>query len=196
MLILDRIGPSLLLGLAANTDNLTVGLAYGMKRRRIGWVQNLLIAVITTAITLVALVAGRQIREVLPPNLPDTLGGVLLISLAAWSFYWERTVAINRLAKPLTGFAKRTSVGMSEGLFLAGTLSINNIGLAIAGGIGGIGYAPAAACIFCLSVVMLALGQAIGTNFTRLRLTKRMPRYSMSGNAALALAGVLMLAGY
>jgi putative Mn2+ efflux pump MntP len=195
-LIIDRIGPTLLLGLAANTDNLTVGFAYGMKRRRIRWEQNLLIAVITTVITLVALAAGRQIRDVLPPKLPDTLGGVLLISLAAWSFYRERTGTLNRLARSLTGVAKRTSVGMGESLFLAGTLSINNIGLAIAGGIGGIGYTSAAASIFCLSVVMLALGQAIGANFTRLRLASRGPRYSMSGNAALALAGVLMLAGY
>lgn len=196
MLIFDRIGSTLLFGLAANVDNVAVGIAYGIKRRRIRWAQNLLVAVVTTVITLVALAAGRQIREVLPPNLPNMLGGVLLVSLAAWSIFRERTGAVNRSAKPLSRFAQRTSVGVGESLFLAGTLSINNIGLAIAGGIGGVGYAPAAASIFCLSIVMLALGQAIGTSSIRLRWAPQVLRYSMGGNAVLALAGILMLAGY
>ena len=73
MLMFDRIGSTLLFGIAANSDNLTVGIAYGAKRRRIRWEHNLLIAVVTTAITLVALAAGREIREALPAKLPDVL---------------------------------------------------------------------------------------------------------------------------
>jgi putative Mn2+ efflux pump MntP len=196
MVIFDRIGSTLLFALAANTDNLTVGIAYGIKRRRIRWEQNLLIAAVTTLITLIALTAGRQIREVLPPGVPDMLGGASLVLLAAVSIVCEQLGAFVQFANPLTRFAERTSVGLGESLFLTATLSINNIGLAIAGGIGGVTYAPAAACIFCLSMVMLALGQTIGTSLTRLRLVSQLLRYSMSGNAVLALAGVLMLAGF
>jgi len=196
MVIFDRIGSTLLFALAANTDNLTVGIAYGLKRRRIRWEQNLLIAAVTTLITLVALTVGRQIREVLPPRLPDMLGGASLVLLAAVSIVCEQLGAFVQFANPLTRFAGRTSVGLGESLFLTATLSINNIGLAIAGGIGGVTYASAAACIFCLSMVMLALGQTIGTSLTRLRLVSQLLRYSMSGNVVLALAGVLMLAGF
>jgi putative Mn2+ efflux pump MntP len=196
MVIFDRIGSTLLFALAANTDNLTIGIAYGMKRRRICWGQNLLIAAVTTLITLVALTVGRQIREVLPPRLPDVLGGGLLVLLAAVSIVCERAGAVVQFANPLSRFAERASVGLGESLILSATLSINNIGLAIAGGIGGVTYASAAASIFCLSMVMLALGQAIGTGLTRLRLVSQMLRYSMGGNAVLALAGVLMLAGF
>lgn len=196
MVALDRIGSTLLFALAANTDNLTVGIAYGVKRRSIGWVQNLLIAVVTTAVTLVALMLGRQIREVLPPKLPDMLGGILLIALAALSVYWDRRGSVVRLAQPTARFADRASVGVGEGLFLAGTLSINNVGLAIAGGIGGVSYASAAAAIFCFSLATLTLGQAIGTSLTRLRLVSQALRYSLSGNAVLALAGVLMIVGF
>ena len=196
MVIFDRIGSTLLFALAANTDNLTIGIAYGMKRRRICWGQNLLIAAVTTLITLVALTVGRQIREVLPPRLPDVLGGGLLVLLAAVSIVCERAGAVVQFANPLSRFAERPSVGLGESLILSATLSINNIGLAIAGGIGGVTYASAAASIFCLSMVMLALGQAIGTGLTRLRLVSQMLRYSMGGNAVLALAGVLMLAGF
>jgi putative Mn2+ efflux pump MntP len=196
MLMFDRIGSTLLFGIAANSDNLTVGIAYGAKRRRIRWEQNLVIAVVTTAITLIALAAGRQIREVLPAKLPDVLGGVLLIALAAWSFYWERAGAGDRSAKPIDRFAMRRSVGIGETLVLSGSLSINNIGLAIAGGISGVGYGAAAAAIFGLSIVMLALGQAIGTNIIRLTSASRVLRFSLNGNVVLALAGGLMIAGY
>jgi putative Mn2+ efflux pump MntP len=196
MVIFDKFGSTLLFALAANTDNLTVGIAYGMKRRRIRWEQNLLIAAVTTLITLIALTVGRQIREVLPPGLPDMLGGALLVLLAAGSVICEHLGAVVQFANPLTRFAERTSVGLGESLFLTATLSINNIGLAIAGGIGGVTYASAAACILCLSIVMLALGQTIGTSLIRLRLVSQLLRYSMSGNAVLALAGVLMLVGF
>jgi putative Mn2+ efflux pump MntP len=194
-MIFDRFGSTLLFALAANTDNLTVGIAYGLKRRRIRWKQNLLIAAVTTLITLVALTVGRQIRDVLPPGLPDMLGGALLVLLAAVGIVCEQLGAVVQFANPLTRFAERSSVGPGESLFLTATLSINNIGLAVAGGIGGVSYASAAACIFCLSMVMLALGQAIGTSLTRLRLVSQVLRYSMSGNVVLVLAGVLMLAG-
>ena len=196
MVLFDRLGSTLLFAVAANTDNLTVGIAYGIKQRWIRWSQNLLIAVVTTAITLVALAAGWEIREVLPPKLPDMLGGVSLISLAVWSVYRDRRGAVMRFAQSTTGIADRTAVGLGESLTLAGTLSINNIGLAVASGIGGVSYTSAAVAIFALSLAMLTLGQAIGTSLTRVKIVSQVLHYSMSGNAALALAGMLMLAGF
>ena len=62
---MDRVASTMLFGLAANTDNLTIGVAYGLKHRWIGWQQNLVIAAATTLLTLLALALGRQIREML-----------------------------------------------------------------------------------------------------------------------------------
>jgi putative Mn2+ efflux pump MntP len=196
MLIFDNIGSTLLFGLAANTDNLTVGVAYGMKRRLIRWEQNLLIAAVTTVVTLLSLVVGRQIRAALSTELPDTIGGILLISLAACCSYREWTGAASWLGKPLAGASTWRPVLLGETLFLAGTLSINNIGLAIAGGIGGVSYAAGAASVFGFSAAMLALGQAVGTNFAQLNFVPQLLRNPMIGNGALAVAGAFMLAGY
>ena len=195
-MMLDRIGSTLLFALAANTDNLTVGIAYGLKRRPIRWQQNVLIAVVTTLITLAALAAGRAVRDALPPRLPDLLGGMLLVLLAVASVAAEHIGKIVPFARPLERFASRATVGPGESLLLAASLSLNNIALAVAGGIGGVTYATTAACIFGLSMLMLALGQAIGTSLTRLRWVSSLLRYSLGGNAALAMAGALMLAGF
>src|SRR5690242_7767742 len=127
MVLLDRFGSTLLFAVAANTDNLTVGIAYGMKQRWLRWRHNLLIAFATTAITLAALSTGREIRTILPSRLPDMLGGGLLIALAAWSIYRDQRGAAMQLARPGSGLPERTAVGLGESVILAGTLSINNI---------------------------------------------------------------------
>lgn len=195
-MILDRAASTLLFGLAANVDNFTIGVAYGIKQRRIGWWQNLLIATVTTAITLVAMAFGRQIREALPSRMPDILGGAMLLIFAIWNIYRERAGTTARPAIPGAKFAGRLSVGVAESLFLSASLSINNVGLAIAGGIGGIGYRSAAISIFSFSLAMLAFGQAVATNLAAVSWVPSVLRHPVSGNAALALTGVLMLAGY
>ena len=193
--MLDRIAATVLFGLAANMDNVSVGLAYGLKHRRIRWPSNLLIAAITTVITLAALAGGRAIREALPPKTPDIVGGSLLILLAGLSFYAERRGSGDSASRALHRFATRTRVGFSETLFLAAALSINNIGLAIAGGIGGVTYRGAALAIAGFSIAMLALGQHMGSSVIRVRLPP-LARSCLNGNAILALAGIFMLAGY
>lgn len=133
------IGPMLLFGLAANADNLTVGIAYGLKRRWIPWGHNLLIAVMTTTVTILALVVGLQVRAMLPSGVPSTVGGILLIALAAWSFWRGRTGSMSDLGNQPTGAAD-SRVLVNESLFLAGALSVNNIDLAIGEGLGGVNY--------------------------------------------------------
>lgn len=195
-MIFDRAASTLLFGLAANVDNFSIGVAYGVKQRRIGWRQNLLIATVTTAITLVAMALGRQIREALPPRTPDILGGAMLVVFATWNIYRERAGTTARPAMPSAKFAGRSSVGIAESLFLSASLSINNVGLAIAGGIGGIGYRSAAISIFSFSLAMLAFGQAVSSNLTAVSWVPSVLRHPISGNAVLAITGVLMLAGY
>ncbi|HET6307621.1 MAG TPA: hypothetical protein VFG12_10575 [Rhodopila sp.] len=194
-LALDRVASTVLFGLAANTDNLTIGIAYGMKCRRIGWPQNLFIAILTTLATLLALSFGRQIRIWLPTGLPNSLAAVLLLVFAAWNIWREYAAMADAPSSGPPTPASRSSVGFGESLFLAGILSINNTGLAIAGGIGGMHLAAAAWSVFAFSVVLLALGQAFGTSSSRLNWLP-LVRHPISGNAVLVLTGMLMLAGY
>jgi putative Mn2+ efflux pump MntP len=191
----DRLGVTALFGVAANMDNISVGLAYGLKRRRIGWGSNLVIAAVTTLITLAALASGRAIREVLPTQLPDIVGGSMLLLMAAAGFYAERRGDGAFASRAFLRFAARPRVGCAETLVLAASLSINNIGLAIAGGIGGIDYRAAAVSIAVFSIALLALGQAAGTSVLQISLPP-LARTCLNGNTVLVLVGVLMLAGH
>ncbi|MBV8094177.1 MAG: hypothetical protein JOY71_24595 [Acetobacteraceae bacterium] len=68
-------------------------------------------------------------------------------------------------------------------------MSINNIGLAVVGGIGGIGHSAAAISIFGASLVMLALGQLLGA-----KLIKSAPAPGCSVTATPAMRHWLSLA--
>ena len=76
-----KLASAVALGLGANSDNLTVGFAYGLRGARIGMASNLLIAGLTTAATLGALAVGVGLRRLMPAALPDVAGGVLLVGL-------------------------------------------------------------------------------------------------------------------
>lgn len=174
---------AVLFGVAANSDNLSIGISYGIKRRYVLWVHNIVIAVVTTVITLIALATGHILRDYLLPNSPSWLSGALLMLLALWSAY-KQPCAESPPDHDLTT--------LHESLYLSLTLSVNNIGLALAGGIGNLSYGVVAISIFSFSILMLAAGQLIGLKVVELGGFFGHP---MFGNAVLFLAGVMMLAG-
>jgi putative Mn2+ efflux pump MntP len=178
---------AILLGIAANSDNVSVGIGYGIKRRRIRWWHNGVIALITTSITLCALAAGRALRHYLFPDLPSWISGVLLMLLAVWSGYRQPRT------EDETFTYNQNDPTLTETLYLSLALSVNNIGLALAGGIGDLGYGAVAVSVCTFSVIMLAAGQLIGGQLVE---SIGVLRHPMFGNAVLFLAGVVMLAGF
>jgi len=176
---------AILFGLAANADNLAVGTAYGVQHRRISRLHNLLIAFATTAVTCAALFAGSLLHRHLLPALPNWLGGAMLILLALAGFLWPKQAPADAAAAGVAGWR--------EVAVLAAALSVNNIGLAIAGGFAGLPYAVALAAIFCFSIALLSAGLFIGESAGR-RLASTLSQ-AWIGNAILLAAGLMMLSG-
>ena len=151
--------PAILIGLAANADNLSIGIAYGIQGRNIRPVQNLLVAGVTTAVTLAALLAGRAVHRHLLSAVSNWLGGAILILLAL--------AALARPAKRNSQAIYGGAVGWVDVAVLSASLSINNIGLAIAGGLANLPRVPLLASVFCFSVAMLCVGQVAGSQASR-----------------------------
>ena len=70
---------SLWLGISTNVDNLGVGVAYGIKRIRIGMMSNLLIAFFNAVGTLVSMTAGETISKLLPATISGYVGDSIII---------------------------------------------------------------------------------------------------------------------
>lgn len=176
---------AILFGLAANTDNLAIGIAYGVQRRRIRLLHNLLIALVTTTVTGAALNASSQLHRVLLPALPDWIGGAMLILLALAGFLCSKQRPEEAAGAGLMDWR--------EAGYLSGALSVNNIGLAIAGGFDGLHDAGALTAVFCFSVALLSAGLFIGGIASR-QLANTLSNARI-GNAILLVAGLAMLFG-
>ena len=65
---------ALLFGVSSNTDNLVVGMSYGIKKMPIRWSENLIVALITFMGTVLSMILGKS---------------VLLFYRKNWQAFWE-----------------------------------------------------------------------------------------------------------
>lgn len=78
---------ALLLAIAVNVDNFAVGIAYGIKKIRIGWLTNLFIGLISAIGTYLALSVGNDIENYFSANIANALGSFILIAVGIWSIW-------------------------------------------------------------------------------------------------------------
>lgn len=162
--------------LSASVDNLLVGLSYGIKNIRIDPINNVIIATLSGAFTLVSMLFGRLATNVLPPSLELRIGSGLLILIGVYFIYscWK--------PKPIEPHHKRdlygeflqhpeiadtdhsSTIDTKEAIVIGAALSMNNFGLGLGASI--IGLNPAACCIlsFLFSLLFIKLGCLIANN--------------------------------
>ncbi|WP_445951323.1 sporulation membrane protein YtaF [Thermodesulfitimonas sp.] len=85
---MDAFGALLLL-LAANLDNLGVGMALGTRKIRVALASNLLVALVTSVGTALSLVAGRWLTKFLAPTTAQGIGAVIIAAMGMWICYQE-----------------------------------------------------------------------------------------------------------
>lgn len=146
----------LLLSLSANLDTLVVAASYGLRGRRVTPLNGLLIALITTLATFLALAAGWVLAGALPQALPDLIGGVLLMMMGAWTVVTE--LFPQRGADTEQEPAGREARPVS----LALALAVNNLGIGAAAGIARVSVLWMALFTFGFTLLFLWLGCWVG----------------------------------
>jgi putative sporulation protein YtaF len=182
--------PALLLSLSSNLDNVGVGVAYGIRKIRVPFSSNLVIALITGTGTLAAMLAGQTIGRFLQPRIASLAGASLLIGLGAWVVFQESHAAPRREAGAAVqttrdigdvGLLSRVStildnpfsadqdfsrhIDRREALLLGFALSLNNVVNGIAAGIAGLDPMLVTVLVCIFSVVTLWAGMSAGYRF-------------------------------
>jgi putative sporulation protein YtaF len=87
---LNSISHLLLLSLAANLDNLGVGVAYGVRRIKVPALSNLVIAGIAFLLGIISILVGKGIAHFLNDSVANDIGASLLIGVAIWVMYPQK----------------------------------------------------------------------------------------------------------
>jgi putative Mn2+ efflux pump MntP len=170
---------SLLFALACNLDTVLLAVGYRLRGMRLSPTGALFIVNITTIITALSLELGRRVALLLPPALPQSLGGLVLVILGLWFLLdWMRAPGKKDSPAP----SEKSSAAW---VALAAALGVNNAGAGIAAGVSGIDPLLGGAVNFAVTFLSLALGRFLG---------HRMAASSgWLGRCALPASGVLLV---
>ncbi|MBM7645639.1 putative sporulation protein YtaF [Scopulibacillus daqui] len=76
-----------LLGVAANLDNLGIAISYGMKKVKIPYFSNLIISIVTIILAGISLITGEVITNFVSQDIANALGGGLLIIIGGFTIW-------------------------------------------------------------------------------------------------------------
>jgi hypothetical protein len=76
---------AVLIAAVSNLDNLTVGVAFGMRESRIAAAPNVVIAAVTMAAIAGAMTSGHALSRVLPPFLAAAVGASIIGAIGVWT---------------------------------------------------------------------------------------------------------------
>ncbi len=129
----------ILIGIAANLDNLGIGLAYGVKQVKIPILSNAVIAIMSMIVTYVAVTAGSTVVEYISPHTANLLGSLLLCVIGLWTLM-SNNLSNQRIARnpELFDEDKNLVISTREAMALGFVLSANCLAGGIAIGANGI----------------------------------------------------------
>lgn len=169
----------ILFALSANIDSLAVGTAYGMKKIKISALSNFIIALISVAGTVIAMLIGLALSKFIPVYIANIIGNLILIAIGLWFLkdyimknirHKEKPEAegpLNLCAEILDNPEKADAdssgeIDLRETVILTLALTINNFGLGIGASIAGFNIAATAVFTFIFSLVFIRLGYKLG----------------------------------
>lgn len=157
-----------LIGIAANLDNLGIGLAYGVKRVKIPVLSNATIAVIAMVVTYVAVTAGETIIDYISVHVANVLGSLLLCVIGLWTIFSKKFSPNGMMGNPeIFDEDKNFIISFREAFTLGFVLSANCFAGGIAIGANNIPAIWTVLSIGTFSFLSVAIGSQFGQLLTK-----------------------------
>ena len=175
---------ALFLGLAANLDNLGVGISYGVQKIRVPFISNFSIAFLSGIITIISVLTGHLLSHYIA--VAGELGASMIVIIGIWVMV-HKTSTSNSLpvaipvmktySVPIKAFScvvqitKEPSVAdfdangiisTKEAMVLGLTLSFNCIATGVGAGLTGMDPLSSSISVFIFSMVSISVGYLIG----------------------------------
>lgn len=170
--------------LTANLDTLLLAMAWNLARQRLALWEGGVLALVTSAITGLALALGQRGGTLISPAVTGRLATLLLVAMGVWVILdWLRQLGEEEEA-PAPGRG-----GLLGCLTLGAALGANNGGMGLVAGLAGIGPLEAALGNALVTLAALELGQLLGRRW----LGRLLGRYTLPiSGGLLILLGALV----
>lgn len=170
---------SIVFAFIANIDNFTVGIAYGIKKIKIGIYSNLVIALITGIGTFFSMSIGLIISKNIGVFSSSIIGGIILVSIGIY-FIWDSLPKNDIIIKDKSNgknyfqllespekadMDKSGHIDIKEAITLALALSLNNLGLGIGAIISGLNIFIITIFTFLFSIITIYIGYILGDSY-------------------------------
>lgn len=151
----------LLFALACNLDTVLLAAGFRLRGMRLSSRGAVIIAAITTVITVLSLFLGQRAALLLPASLPESLGGLVLVTMGLWFLLdWLRRPDQDSSVPP-------PAAGHVAWVALAAALGVNNAGAGVAAGMSGVRPILGGAVNFFVTFLSLGLGHYLGSRAKR-----------------------------
>lgn len=180
---------AVLVGGVSNLDNLGVGIAFGIRGRRIDVITNLIIGGITMAATAAAVTCGHGLLRLIPSRVTVWLGPLIIISIGIATVISARTSRSRHQARAPSGAWSLPRgvdgvISRREATVVGIGLSVNNLGAGLGAGLSGLPVAALTVSAGVLSLACMGGGSRVGSALGRF----------VGGRHAPLVAGLLLLA--
>lgn len=160
-----------LCAVSSNLDTLSVCTSYGMKNIKISKNAILVLTLISSIGTFLSMKFGALILRYTDANFVNRIGSIALICMGIYFLYEctikkdiTKTVLLNDPV--LVDEDKSGTIDFKEAFTLATVLTINNLGVGIAGGIIGLNIFYTTYFTFLSTLIAVDLGLYIGERFS------------------------------
>lgn len=170
---------ALLLSVSSCLDNVVVGIAYGIKKIKIGIMSKIVIASVTTAGTYLSMSFGSYISQFLSTKAASLVGAGITGALGLY-FVVQNIIKLVHHKKmkdlalkdveEMMDFAEKSDadhsgdIGKSEAILLAAGLALNNLANGVAASIAHVNTYLTMGFTFFISIFAIYLGVGIGQN--------------------------------
>lgn len=158
----------LLIGIAANIDNLAISVSYGLKLKRIPFLYNFIISLISIVFAFFSISAGSFLSNYFSQSMANFTGGILITALGIWFiaplpiFMKNKSIQPEDTSPVLLSLDQSMKITLKESSFLGFLLALNCLTIGFGAGITGFSPFFTSISIGVFSLISISLGNKVG----------------------------------
>jgi len=159
----------LLIGIAANIDNLAISVSYGLKLKRIPFLYNFIISLISIVFAFFSISTGSFLSHYFSQSMANFTGGFLITALGIWFiapfpvFIKNKSIQTEDTSPVFLGLDQSKKITLKESTFLGFLLALNCLTIGFGAGITGFSPFFTSISIGVFSLISISLGNKVGS---------------------------------